>query len=168
MAVCIAILLAGVTGCEMNAGRSSEWNVQVGDPVPEFSLQDVDGNTISSESLKGSPYVIAIFATWCPPCRMELEALERQVWQPLKDKGAKVIGINYGDEDAELIRQFASELGVSFPLLVDESGSFRQKAGISMVPQSLVIGPEGRITDLHVGFTDEAVISIGEELEAAI
>jgi peroxiredoxin len=157
-----------ISGCGVSSRGSSEWNVKVGDPVPEFSLKDTDGNIVSSDSLKGKPYAIAIFATWCPPCRMELQALEKDVWQPLKERGVSIVGINYGDEDAQLISTFAGELGVTFPMLVDETGSFRQKAGVSMVPQSLVIGPDGRILDLHVGFTDEAVVSTREELKAGL
>lgn len=163
-----AVLVITLAGCEIRPHGDSGWSVKIGDPVPAFSLQDIDGSTVSSESLKGKPYTIAVFATWCPPCKMELEALEKQVWQPLKDQGASVVGINFGDEDAAVIRKFAQDSGVTFPMLVDESGSFRKQAGISVLPQSLVIGADGRIINLHIGFTDEAVVSTREELQSEL
>lgn len=160
----VAVIILALAACDIKPAGDSGWTVKIGDPVPDFSLQDIDGNTVSSESLKGKPYAIAVFATWCPPCKMELEALEKQVWQPLKDQGAAVVGINFGDEDPVLIRKFAQDSGVTFPMLVDESGAFRKAAGISMLPQSLVIGADGRIIDLHIGFTDDAVVSTREDL----
>lgn len=152
---CALAMIAG--GCMMEPSAEDSFNVKIGDEVPAFSLKDTAGNVVSSESMLGKPYVIAVFATWCPPCKMELAALETDVWRPLKDKGVGVVGIDFGDEDAQLISKFAAENDLTFPLLVDMDASFRTKAGAMMVPQSLVIGPDGKILDLHVGFTDESV-----------
>lgn len=165
---CVAIGLSLMAGCNMQQGSVDNFSVNIGDAVPAFSLKDLDGNIVSSEELLGKPYVVAIFATWCPPCKMELAALEKDVWQPLKDKGVGVIGINYGDEDGELIRNFAEENGLSFPMLVDMEGRFRQQTGVTAIPQSIVVGPDGKIIDLHVGFTDESVAATERELRAAL
>lgn len=164
----LAFALIALAGCEMQQGSGDSFNVQIGETVPAFSLKDVDGKIVSSEELLGKPYVVAIFATWCPPCKMELAALEKDVWQPLKDQGVSVVGINYGDEDADLVRSFAKENGLSFPMLVDMEGSFRQKTGVSAIPQSIVVGPDGKIIDLHVGFTDESIAATERELKAAL
>lgn len=167
-AACAIFFAVALAGCENRQGGSKDFNVKIGDPVPAFSLKDIDGNIVSSKDLLGKPYVVAVYATWCPPCKMELAALEKAVWQPLKEQGIGVVGINYGDEDANLIRGFAEEIGVTFPMLVDQEGSFRAEAGVSMVPQSLVVGKDGKILDLHVGFTDESIAATEEALNAAL
>ncbi len=167
-AVCFSAVLFTLTGCGMQQEGSKDLNVQIGDSIPAFALKDVEGNMVSSQELLGKPYVVAVFATWCPPCKMELAALEKDVWQPLKEKGVGVIGINFGDEDASLVSGFAEELGLTFPMLVDMPGKFRQEVGISAVPQSLVIGPDGKIINMHIGFTDESVAATARELEAAL
>lgn len=152
----------------MLSGSENAFSVKVGEAIPDFSLQDLDGNTVSTESLLGKPYVVAVFATWCPPCKMELTMLESDVWQELKDQGIKVVGINFGEEDAGTISKFATQNGLTFPLLVDEDGGFRKSVGVSMIPQSIVVGSDGKILDLHVGFTDESVASTASTLKSAL
>lgn len=168
LTACLVVASFALAGCGMQQGSGDSFNVQIGDAVPAFSLKDLDGNIVSSEVLLGKPYVVAIFATWCPPCEMELTALEKNVWQPLKDQGIGVVAINYGDEDEDLIRSFAQENGLSFPMLIDTEGSFRKKTGVTAIPQSIVVGADGRIINLHVGFTDESIASTERELKAAL
>lgn len=167
--VMLALIGGILAGCGGGSSKGSGYfSVSTGDQLPEFSLQDYEGNEVSSESLLGKPYVIAVFATWCPPCKAELAALESDVWQPLNDKGASVIAINNGDDTRDEIAKFAAENGLSFPVLVDETGSFKNSVGVSVLPQSLVVGPDGRIVSLHVGFTEDAVQSIAGELRALL
>lgn len=161
---CIALGVYLFAGCGQSSDSASAWNVRVGDKVPEFSLKDTEGNVFSSASLLGKPYAIAVFATWCPPCKQELTALETQAWQPLQDKDVKVLGINFGEEDAGTIADFKTKIGLTFPLLVDEAGAYRKTLGVNMIPQSLVVNSQGVITQLHEGFTEESVKNIGEEL----
>ena len=165
LTICSSMLLSG---CNLQSSSENAFSVSIGDTIPDFSLQDLDGNTVSTESLLGKPYVVAVFATWCPPCKMELTMLESDVWQKLKDQGIKVIGINFGEEDATMIAKFASQNGLTFPLLIDEDGDFRRTVGISMIPQSIVVGSDGKILDLHVGFTDESVASTAATLQDAL
>lgn len=154
-----------VTGCTQQ--RDSDWRVQIGDKVPDFSLKDLEGKTWSPAELKGKPYLMAVFATWCPPCKEELQALETQVWQPLKDLGIQVIAVNFGEEDTETIKRFASDERLSFPILIDEPGSLRQELGVQMIPQSVVVGPDGEILNLHTGYDPDALRGTVQELKDA-
>jgi peroxiredoxin len=162
---CVLVMATtALTSCNMQQ-RDAAGNVQIGDDVPTFYLKSPDGTTVGSDDLKGrQPYVVAVFATWCPPCKMELKAFEKELWEPLKDSNIGVYGINYGDETADQIQQFAQELGVTFPLLIDEPGEFRKAVGVQGVPTSFVVGKDGKIMDIHLGFTDEGVASIKKQL----
>jgi peroxiredoxin len=165
LAVLVLAIAVGLAACTPGGGQVG--NVQVGDEVPPFYLKTPDGQTVGSDDLKGKqPYVVAVFATWCPPCKTELVAFEKELWQPLKDSNIGVYGINFGDETPEQITEFGSDLGVSFPLLVDETGDFRTAVGVQGIPTSFVVGKDGRIKDIHVGFTDEGVASIKKQLVA--
>lgn len=160
-----SLLITGtLVGCGSRQGSQSG-NLSIGDEVPAFYLKSPDGKAVSSDPVNGKPYVVAVFATWCPPCKMELAALETEVWQPLKDQGIGVYGINYGDEDEDQIREFAQATGATFPLLVDKDGDFRKTAGVSAVPQSYVVGGDGKILEVHTGYTDEGVASIKRLLQ---
>lgn len=162
-----AASLVLVSLCACSPSLESEWSVEVGDKVPEFSLVNTDGETVSSATMLGKPYVISVFATWCPPCKTELIALEEKVWQPLKDQGIGVLAINYGQEDAATIGNFFRSNNLTFQALVDESGSFRQATGVAAVPHSMVVDADGDIIELHLGYTDESVAQIAETLKEA-
>lgn len=163
----LAAPFALVALCACSPSFESEWNVELGDKVPEFSLKNSDGDEFSASSMLGKPYVISVFATWCPPCKTELIELEQKVWQPLKDQGIGVLAINYGQEDAATIGNFFRSNNLTFPALVDESGSFRQATGVAAIPHSMVIGPDGEIVGLHLGYTNESILQIAETLKAA-
>lgn len=143
-------------------------NTSAGEDLPAFNLQDaVTSKFISKEDLLGQPYVVSVFGTWCPPCKLELAAFQKQLWEPLKDDGIGVYGINLGNEDAATIKGFAESNGLDFPLLVDEDGEFAKKVGVTGVPHSLVVGKDGKIIEVHQGFSDEGVAAIKRELQAA-
>lgn len=146
-------------GCKESS--SPDWSVKVGDDVPAFKLEDVlTGETITSEGMLGKPYIVTIFATWCPPCKRELLDLQGNAWEDVKTRGAGVIGINFGDEDSRTIAEFAENHELSFPLLVDQAGEFRKAVGATMVPQSMVIDSKGKIVELHLGYTEESVMDM--------
>ena len=107
------------TACTMRGGDSTA-NVQVGDDIPPFYLKTPDGTPVGSDDLKskGQPYVVAVFATWCPPCKTELQAFEKDIWEPLKDSNIGVYAINYGGESGDEIREYAQQLGVTFDTIV--------------------------------------------------
>ena len=154
------------SGCMREA--PTEWNVKIGDQMPEFSIKNLNGDgEVSNSSLASQPYVVSIFATWCPPCREELLALNESVWKPLKVKGAQVVAVNYGDEDDETIRQFIAQNGLEFPVLADIAGDLRTRLGVQMVPQTVVVGPDGKILDLHVGVTAATIDAVYKELQKA-
>jgi len=147
----------------------TDWDVEIGEQMPEFSLKNLNGEgEVSNASLAGKPYVVSIFATWCSPCRDELSALNEAVWKPLKDSGAQVVAVNYGDENDEIIRQFITRNRLDYPVLADMTGSLRKTLGVQMVPQTVVVGDDGKIIDLHVGVTQETIDSIYQELQAAL
>lgn len=155
-----------LAGCQP-ASRSTG-STSAGEDLPAFTLTDaVTGQSISKEDLLGKPYVVSVFGTWCPPCKLELAAFQQQLWEPLKDDGIGVYGINLGNEDAATIKGFAESNGLTFPLLVDEEGEFAKKVGVTGVPHSLVVGKDGKIIEVHQGFSDEGVAAIKRDLQAA-
>ncbi len=124
--------------------------VEVGDLAPDFTLLDLDGNTVSLQDFKGEKVVYLNFwATWCPPCRMEMPDLDK-LYQENKSDDFVVLAINLGESE-KLVKEFIEENGYSFPVLLDKS----QKVGIAYntfsIPTSVVIDKEGIIRSYRVG-----------------
>ena len=125
--------------------------VQVGDPIPNFELTDLDGNEYSRESLMGTPYVLQFTASWCSVCRAEMPHLESEVWQAYKDRegGFVLLGVDY-DEPLTLVRAFAEQMRVTYPMCPDDAGAVFHSiaAKKSGVTRNVVVDRQGNIAML--------------------
>ena len=125
--------------------------VQVGDPIPNFELTDLDGNEYSRESLMGTPYVLQFTASWCSVCRAEMPHLESEVWQAYKDRegGFVLLGVDY-DEPITKVRAFAEQMRVTYPMCPDDAGAVFHSiaAKKSGVTRNVVVDRQGNIAML--------------------
>jgi thiol-disulfide isomerase/thioredoxin len=124
--------------------------------APGFTLQNLDGAPVSLSDLKGKVVVLNFWGTWCDPCKEETPALEA-AYQKLKDQGLVIVGVdlynaersrNYGLQE---VRQFANRYGVTYPIVLDESGSVGQAYAIHPIPTSYFIDQQGKVRYLKVG-----------------
>lgn len=126
----------------------------LGEQAPAFNLPKAGGGTVSSEAMAGKPYVLNFFASWCVPCRVEhpvLTALARQ--------GVTVVGVDYKDKPEDL-RKMLSQLGDPYTAVgEDPAGQTGLDFGITGVPETIVIGADGRILALHREPMDAATVS---------
>lgn len=126
----------------------------VGQPAPAYSLARLgDGAPLTGEERSGRAYVVNLFASWCTPCRAEhpqLMALRRQ--------GVDIVGIAYKDRP-EAAAAFLAELGNPFAdVALDPEGRLGLDIGVTGVPETFVIGPDGVIRAAYRGpLTEEAV-----------
>lgn len=130
-----------------------------GSQLPEIKLISVDGQEVSTQSLLDTPLIINVWYSTCEPCRRELPALA--------DADAKYrnqvrfVGVNIKDS-ASVAKEFASQYGVKFELLLDKNGQFISQLGIATAPVTLAINPQGVIVgqkagEISAGELDELV-----------
>ena len=81
---------------------------QTGFTAPDFTLETLDGGTVTLSELRGQVVVINLWATWCPPCRAEMPALER-VWNEYRDDGLVVLAVNEREAPSR-VAAFVEEL----------------------------------------------------------
>jgi len=127
--------------------------------APEFSLTGEDGNRYRLSDYRGQVVVVNFWATWCPPCRYEMPAMER-AYQKLKDEKIVLLAVNVG-EDEETVFAFTGQYPVSFPLLLDRDGTVVKQYPVIGLPTTFVIDPRGKVTHRAVGgreWDDEALL----------
>jgi peroxiredoxin len=112
----------------------------VGHPAPDFELINLNGETIRLSDFKGKPVIINFWATWCAPCRAEFPELQA-VAVERRDQ-VMIIGVNHTSGDsAALVPDFVAEFGITFPIVLDESGETVKTYGvIGLPPLFLLIG----------------------------
>ena len=99
--------------------------------------------------LRGKVVLMNFWATWCAECRPEMPVLER-LHRELAPQGFAVIGIN-AREGSEVIRRYASALGLTFPLVLDRDGKINSLYGVVGLPTTFLVGRDGRAVALAVG-----------------
>jgi peroxiredoxin len=116
---------------------------------PDFSSLTADGQTVSLNSLQGKVLLFNFWATWCLECRPEMPMFER-LHREFSAQGLAVAGIN-AREGSSTIREYAKELNLTFPLILDASGKINSAYGVIGLPTTFLIGRNGRAVALAIG-----------------
>ncbi len=119
--------------------------------VPDFSLADMDGELHTLQDYRGKVVLVNFWATWCPPCRREMPALE-QLYTRLADQPFTVLAINQW-EDADHVFAYMGDLNVipSFPILFDPESKVSADFGVKGLPTSFLLDKQGRVVFRAVG-----------------
>lgn len=123
--------------------------VQLGQQAPDFALSDLDGAELRLSELRGRPVIVNFWATWCPPCRVEAPALQA-AFEQYREQGVVLLGIDQR-EDAATVRQFASEFGLTYPLLLDSDGAISALYQVLGIPTTVFLDARGAVVARHVG-----------------
>jgi peroxiredoxin len=122
---------------------------QQGFLAPDFTLETIEGVTLSE--LRGHPILLNFWASWCPPCRQEMPAMER-MYQEYKDTGFIILAVNTTFQDTLAEAQsFIKANGLNFHVLLDQSGEVSNLYLIQAMPTSFFIDKEGIIRDVVIG-----------------
>jgi cytochrome c biogenesis protein CcmG/thiol:disulfide interchange protein DsbE len=142
------LALAGLAAWGMFGARVDRHaSPLVGKPAPTVSLPALDGGAFDLAAFRGRPVIVNLFASWCGPCRVEHPYL----MQLTKDDRFALVGLAYRDEPAKTA-DFLEELGDPFDAVgIDRQGAAGVQLGLTGVPETYVIGPDGIILHKHAG-----------------
>jgi cytochrome c biogenesis protein CcmG/thiol:disulfide interchange protein DsbE len=126
-------------------------------PAPPFEVTTLDGRLISSDSLAGKVVLVNFWATWCPPCRLEMPGIER-VWQARRQDGFVVLGLSTDQTGADGVRAFLQERGVTYPIAMATPSIVRAFGGYRGLPTSFLIDRDGTIRYRITGFYAEPAL----------
>ena len=151
------ILMLGLAWIFLSADRSGISTAgkisapQEGFLAPDFELKTPGGETIKLSDLRGQAVLVNLLATWCPPYRAEMQAIE-EVYDEYKGQGFVVLAVNMTHQDNPLdIMPFVTEQGLTFPILLDETGDAASAYQLQSLPSSYFIGRDGIINEVVIG-----------------
>ena len=117
----------------------------------DFTLKDMNGANVTFADHKGKVVLLNFWATWCPPCKMEIPWFV-EFQEEYGPKGFQVLGVSV-DDPPEKLPPFAREFGTNYPLLVGADREDVQEAygPIFGIPVTVIIGRDGRVCKRHLG-----------------
>jgi len=121
--------------------------------APDIRLPDLAERPVTLERYRGKVILLHFWATFCLPCKDEMPALE-SLWQRYGADGLAVLGIAADRGSIDVVRDFAAESGLTFPILHDEAGIVRNRYEVTGLPTSYVIGRDGKISGRAIGSRD--------------
>lgn len=151
------ILLLGLVWIFISADRTESSTggkipaPQAGFLAPDFELKSLSGETVRLSDLHGQAVLVNLWATWCPPCREEMPTLEK-MYNEYKDQGLAVVGVNMTyQDDRQAVAPFVEKHGLTFPILLDETGTTGNAYELKSLPSSYFINRQGVITEVVIG-----------------
>ncbi|MGA2478273.1 MAG: TlpA disulfide reductase family protein [Spirochaetia bacterium] len=159
---------------DSSIGNVSQMLLKAGFAVPkaevmatEFTLQSLDGKKVSLSSFKGKLVFLSFWATWCGPCKQELPSVQA-MYNTLKAKGFEIIAVDVM-EDQKTVSSFVKANAMTFPVLLDSSGSVGRDYDAGSIPTNYILDRNGKILARIVGYdgiewTDPARIALFEKL----
>jgi len=136
---------------------STKATIRTGESAPSLSLPDVEGQTHSlTQALAKGPVLLAFFKVGCPTCQYAFPFIER-LHRQFAGHGAAFWGISQDDQAAS--RDFASEYGLSFPILIDRKPyQTSDDYGVGYTPTLFLVAPDGKVKLTGDGFSKQDLI----------
>ena len=131
----------------------------------DFTLQMPGGTSFRLSDHRGKTVLVNFWATWCPPCREEMPAMER-LYQQHKDRGLMLVAVSL-DADPSLVSPYLKESKLTFPVALDPKAEVANKYGVRALPSSFVVDRVGTMTALALGpraWDNDAAHSLVEAL----
>ena len=147
MVVALGLLIGWIVGSGPPAAA------EVGETAPDFTVELMDGGTFTLSEARGSPVVVNLWASWCPPCRDEMPDISAYA---SANPEVTVVGVAVQDAE-QTAREFAAEIGASYPLAMGTT-AFEDAYPNLGLPATYVIDENGVVSEIHNGIVDQAIL----------
>ncbi len=157
LAIFAVVLVVGALTIISNLTASgSEKYPQAGGKAPDFSLLGLDGRVHQLSDYKGKPVLINFWGTFCPPCKEEMPALQRQ-YEKWSKEGVVFLEVNV-DKNKITVQSFMEQYKLNLPVLLDPQEKVRKQYGVMDYPTTFFIQADGSIDSKKIGAMDESFI----------
>ncbi len=125
--------------------------------VPSITVKQLDGTAVDISTIKndGKPIIINFWATWCSPCKKELNNISELYDEWVEETGVKIIAVSIDDSrSSSRVKPYIDGSGWDFDILLDENSDLKRAMGVTSPPFTFLIDGEGNIVYKHVGYSE--------------
>lgn len=142
------IIVLSLVGCNKGP-RGAQPAIKIGEPAPAFSLELIDGRTVTLDTFKGKPLVIIAMASWCP-CSHESAPVFKDIYNEYHPKGVEFLMLGIQDSKSRFVK-FVKKKEFLFPAGFDNGDRIARLYGVSAPPTSFFINSEGKVLSAFYG-----------------
>jgi len=128
--------------------------LNLGGPAPDFTLTDLQGQTLQLSALRGTPVILNFFDSACPWCQVEMPKLS-VVYRRHADLNVHIIGVVVGRDDETSAARFAEEHQLDIRLAVDNHHTVREAYGLERIPAIVSVDAAGHVARLYEGSAEQ-------------
>ncbi len=148
--------------------RADDAQAKEGHQAPDFALKTLEGKTLRLSELRGKKVVLINFwATWCPPCRLEMPTMQ-QIYSEYGKKGFEILAVNIEPDAKQEIREFIKELRLTFPVLLDPQMKVAREYRLFGLPASVLVDRKGIVRARETGYHDWTDKESREQVESLL
>lgn len=141
--------------------------INAGDVAPDFTVEMLDGKKVTLSAQRGKVVLISFWATWCPPCRLELSHMQKDVIDRFAGEDLVVLPISRG-ESRQKVEEYITKMGYTFPIGLDTDQSIYRKYASNYIPRSILVGRDGVVAYVGVGYDEQIAKELDEAITAAL
>jgi cytochrome c biogenesis protein CcmG/thiol:disulfide interchange protein DsbE len=144
------LLLIALTALLVQTGLSQEKK------VPSVMMKDLQGKSINSSGFdnEGKPYIINFWATWCSPCKRELNTIAEVYEDWVDETGVKIIAISIDDSrTSRNVKRYVDASGWNYEVYLDENSDFKRAMNVTAPPFTFLVDGDGNIVYQHIGYS---------------
>ncbi len=153
VAVLLWLLIARPQGTDSSAGKVGTSSVS---GSPNFTLQNLEGRTVSLTDFSGKVVIVDFWASWCGPCLVQIPYFI-ELYDKYKNRGFEMIGIAVDSGRSDAVKAFVRERSVNYTILMDDEQTRTSFGGLRGMPTTFVIDRSGRVYKKYVGYRDKEV-----------
>ena len=141
----LLVVLSAVAGLQY-----MQHGARTGYAAPDFTLPDLEGKLFRLSDFRGRVVFLNLWATWCPPCRMEMPSMEA-LYRRLQGRDFVMLAVAEDEGGAAAVRPFVRDAGITFPVLLDPSGTLSPRFGATGYPETFIIDRNGQVVNHTIG-----------------
>ncbi len=172
IAIALCVTLALLAGSRFfvsaAADDKDDTHALIGKAAPDFKLSTADKKEAKLADFKGKVTLVDFWATWCPPCRASLPHLQSlSDNKELAEKGFKVLAVSTDEEDGTAA-EYLKKNNLSFTTPLDLKGTVAESYKVKYFPTTVLIGRDGKVKEVFVGYSEAIAKKVDEAVEAAV
>ncbi|WP_231573783.1 peroxiredoxin family protein [Paenibacillus sp. FSL R5-0345] len=125
--------------------------IKKGNEAPDFELLNLEEQPVKLSDFKGKKVILNFWATWCPPCRIEMPHMEKYYTDYKDDTVVLAVNLTNTEKNRANVTGFIEQFGLSFPVVMDSEGDVSSKYQVVAYPTSFIIDSQGIIQEIYQG-----------------